>query len=73
MAFDRGLVMTNEELIAWEEQIRHAFHRMQRKSKALEELLEAFAAVMAEAYGIGPEQRSGGDADDKERDPPAGP
>lgn len=73
MAFDGGLAMTKEELIAWEEQIRHAFHRMQRKAKALQELLEAFADVMAEANEIDPAQRSGGDADDKERDPPAGP
>lgn len=65
--------MTDEELIAREEQIRHAFHRVERKLKALKTDLLDFANDLAASRGIGAGQRSGGDADDKDDEEPPQP
>lgn len=68
MAYDGVWAMTDEELIAWEEKIRHAFHLVERREKRAADgrrdfklELEAFADALAASRGIAATQRSGGD------------
>jgi len=60
--------MTDAELIEWEKQIRHKFHRIEQTLALAKTSLEEFANELAADRGIDPALRSGGDADDK--DPP---
>jgi hypothetical protein len=61
MAYNGGLQMTNEELIAWEAKVRHLFHGIERKVAKAKEALEEFADLVAADRGIDPAARSGGD------------
>lgn len=53
--------MTDEELIAWEEKVRHLFHSIEKKVAKAKEALEEYADLVAEDRGIARAQRSGGD------------
>ena len=58
--------MTNADLIEVETRVRHKFHKLERMLAVLKDELEAFADDMAGHHGIPANDRSGGDADDKQ-------